>query len=554
MTTPAYYVTTSGNSTALPVGVTWDDATWILTNSFIIFTMQTGFGMLEAGAVSLKNEVNIMVKNAVDVIYGGLSYWTFGYAFSFGEDSGSNPFIGIGYFFVDSSDPNELGILFATFVFQLSFATTATTIASGMMAERTKLFSYSLFSFFNTLVYCVPAHWVWGSNGFLSELGVIDIAGSGAVHLLGAVSGLVATILLKPRIGRYDNIDDEPPIGNGTNSILGMFILWWGWLSFNCGSTFGISGGKWKLAAKAAATTLIAAMGGGFAGCTYSQIRTKGKLQIGDLVNSVLGALVGITAGCAIVKPWEALIIGIIAGMLTLGTIILLDKMKIDDPVGGFGVHGVGGVWGMLAVGLFAENDTLENMTKGQSGLFRGGGFRLLGVQLLACVCIAAWSALSTLAILLPLKYTLGIRLSKDHERLGSDYVEHGIDHHQPTGMMFIGNRVASEPAVYARRGSRVSNADSKKGSDWNIRRSNKIAEANKNIKNDDEDYISTIGDENMTKVPIDHPSAVVSSPRQRSAAKELAKRLSIKEPEPSISSIFGSDAELIPGGVDNKT
>ncbi|CAH1778551.1 unnamed protein product [Owenia fusiformis] len=436
--------------------MSWDDATWILATSFIIFTMQTGFGMLEAGAVSLKNEVNIMVKNAVDVIFGGISYWAFGYGLSFGEDVGSNPFCGVGSFFVDATNDN-MGVVFSTFVFQLSFATTATTIVSGMMAERTKLLTYTIFSFFNTLVYCIPAHWIWGTNGFLGALGVIDIAGSGTVHLLGAASGLVATTLLKPRLGRYDNGTKPLPLGNGTNSILGMFILWWGWLAFNCGSTFGISGGKWKLAAKSAATTLVGAMGGGASGMIYSGIRTKGQVHVPDLVNGILGALVSVTAGCAIIKPWEAIVIGGIGGLLAIIGVFLLDKLRVDDPVGGFGVHGVGGFWGMISVGLFASYDPIENMSKGQNGLFRGGGFYLLGVQLLACVCITIWSACMTLLILLPMHLIYGIRMSEDEEILGSDYVEHGIEHQLQTGVFFNGERIQSEPTLYSRRQSRRS-------------------------------------------------------------------------------------------------
>ena len=190
-----------------------------------LFTTIAGFGLLEAGSVAGKNEVNIMVKNAIDVIFGGLSYWMFGFGLSFGTDYGSNPFCGVGYFFVDSSD-EDMGILFSTFVFQMSFATTATTIVSGAMAERTKLTSYVIFSFFNTLIYCIPAHWTWAANGFLRTLGVVDVAGSGAVHLVGGMSAFVAAALLKPRLGRYDNGTKALPLGNPVSSLIGMFMLW----------------------------------------------------------------------------------------------------------------------------------------------------------------------------------------------------------------------------------------------------------------------------------------------------------------------------------------
>ncbi|XP_071102710.1 putative ammonium transporter 3 [Haliotis cracherodii] len=424
--------TTPFPSTLSPSGViangpiTWDDATWILTSAFIIFTMQSGFGLLEAGAVSSKNEVNIMVKNVVDIVFGGLTYWAYGFGFSFGEDKGTNPFCGIGYFFVDSSDEN-MGIVFSTFVFQLSFATTATTIVSGCMAERTKLISYILFSFFNTIVYCFPAHWVWGSNGFLKQMGSVDFAGSGVVHLVGGSSGLVASLLLKPRLGRYDHGTDPLPMCSPANAIVGTFMLWWGWLAFNCGSTFGISGGKWQLAAKAAVTTLMASTGGGSAGVIISYVFQKRKFDVGYLINSVLGSLVSITASCALVRPWESIVIGIIGAILTLCCTKLLDVLHIDDPVGAVAVHGASGIWGLLAVGLFVEQEPIENLTGGLSGLFHGGGWYLLGIQTLSAVCEIAWSATTTFILLFIIKKTIGLRMDPEEEQLGADLVEHNI-------------------------------------------------------------------------------------------------------------------------------
>ena len=227
-----------------------DDATWILTSAFIIFTMQSGFGLLEAGLVSKKNETNIMVKNAIDVIYGGLAYWMFGFAISFGEAEKSNWFTGWGCFFVDS-DENNMG-LFAKYFFQLSFATTATTIVSGAMAERVEIKAYTAFSFFNIISYAFPAHWMWNNNGFLKEMGVVDVAGCGPVHLVGGVAGLVATVMLRPRKNKFDENGKsrEMAMASPTNALLGTFMLWWGWLGFNCGSTFGTSGDKWKIASR----------------------------------------------------------------------------------------------------------------------------------------------------------------------------------------------------------------------------------------------------------------------------------------------------------------
>ena len=229
--------------------IEYEDATWILTNSFIIFTMQSGFGLLESGMVSVKNEANIMVKNAVDVIFGGFSYWVFGFAFSFGIAERGNPFCGLGYFLTDAEE-SKIGHVYSQYFFQLSFATTATTIVSGAMAERIKLKAYILYSFLNTLTYSFPAHWIWDENGFLYTMGAVDIAGCSAVHLVGGVSGLVATMMLKPRSGQFDKISPPKQMASPTNVLLGTFMLWWGWLGFNCGSTFGITGMKWKLASR----------------------------------------------------------------------------------------------------------------------------------------------------------------------------------------------------------------------------------------------------------------------------------------------------------------
>lgn len=409
--------------------MTWDDATWILTSSFIIFTMQSGFGLLEAGCVSAKNEVNIMVKNAVDVVFGGVTYWAFGYGLTFGQGPYSNPFCGVGSFLLDSENGKEMGIVYSTFIFQLSFATTATTIVSGAMAERTKLTAYILYSLTNTWVYCVSAHWLWVEGGFLRDLGVIDIAGSGGVHVLGAVSALVAAIMLGPRRGKYDGGELDPP-GNPTNSLIGMFMLWWGWLGFNCGSTFGISGGKWILAAKSAVTTITASMGGGVSGMLLSCILNKNKFLVPDIVNSILSSLVSVTAGCAAIRPWEAIISGSLAAIFSFIVNPVFKYLQIDDPVGAFAVHGVGGIWGMLVVGLFADIDPIENVTRGRAGLFHGGGAYLLGVQILAIVCISTWSAVCSLVLLSIIKKTVGLRMSLEDEILGADYVEHGLKKH----------------------------------------------------------------------------------------------------------------------------
>ncbi|ELU13413.1 hypothetical protein CAPTEDRAFT_23023, partial [Capitella teleta] len=391
----------------------------------------SGFGLLESGTVTSKNEVNIMIKNAVDVIVGGISYWMFGYAFSFGTGEWSNPFSGWGTFFVTANEKN-LGSLYSKFFFQASFATTATTIVSGAMAERTKLEAYLFFSFINTLVFCFPAHWVWGDNGWLKTMGMVDIAGAGPVHLVGGVTGLVATLLLKPRHGRFLREEGEEwlAMGSPTNALLGMFMLWWGWLGFNCGSTFGISGFKWKLAARSAVSTLFGSMSGGLIALSSSYIFKRRKFEVDFVINGILGGLVAITGHCALAEPWEALIIGGIGAMLTLTTIELLAKARIDDPVGVVGVHAVGGTWSLISVGIFSRDDKLSGalaISHDQVGLIYGGGFKLLGIQMAGIVSIATWSAVTSFLILYAIDRVMTIRVPLQREILGADVVEHSI-------------------------------------------------------------------------------------------------------------------------------
>ncbi|XP_070542958.1 putative ammonium transporter 3 [Ptychodera flava] len=408
------------------VHTSWDDATWILTNAFIIFTMQSGFGMLESGTVSRKNEVNIMVKNAVDVLFGGVSYWAFGYGLTFGTDEGSNPFCGVGHFFVDATD-DDMGRLFSDFFFHASFATTATTIVSGAMAERTKLEAYIIFSFLNTCVYCFPAHWLWAKNGWLKALGAVDIAGSGAVHLIGGVSGLAATLMLKPRIGRFEEGEEPSRPGSLTNALFGMFMLWWGWLGFNCGSTFGITGGKWKLATRSAVSTIAASIGGGTTAIFLSYVTKRRKFDVGYLINGVLGALVSITALCALSHPWQGLVIGAIGSLISCFGSVWMEKLKIDDPVGVVPVHALSGIWGLLSVGLFVQKDTIDNVTS-HAGLFYGGGWYVLGVQSLAAISITAWTLVTSYSLLKILDLTIGIRVPRHEELLGADLVEHSVN------------------------------------------------------------------------------------------------------------------------------
>uniref|UniRef100_A0A0K0FWR5 Ammonium transporter n=1 Tax=Strongyloides venezuelensis TaxID=75913 RepID=A0A0K0FWR5_STRVS len=409
-----------------------DDGVWLISCSFTIFTMTSGFGLLESGRVSSKDEVNIMVKNVIDVVFGGLSYWCFGFGFTFG-DLWPNPIIGLGKFFYDPEDdyePSHQAWSYATFFFQMSFATTTSTIVSAAMAERIRLRPYIIVTFFMTIIHSISAHWVWSEHGFLKKLGVVDSAGCSVVHLAGGVAGLVSTIYLKPRVGRFGEKGGHS-MSNPTNALLGTFMLWWGWLGFNTGSAYGIANGKWRLAARSAMVTILSSIGGGCTALIVSLLTTK-KCEVDLLIDGLLASLVSTTASCLCVRPMQSLLIGSIGSALAISSYPLIEKFEIDDPVGVIPVHVIGSTWGMICVGIFAQDDRFgQSQTNGQSGLLYNGGIKLLGIQALAIIVIFVWSGSATLIILLVLNRTkLGVRLSKYEEQLGADLVEHGLAGH----------------------------------------------------------------------------------------------------------------------------
>ncbi|CAE7331136.1 amt-3 [Symbiodinium pilosum] len=271
--------------------------------------MQSGFGMLEMGSAAKGHEVMIMLKNVYDVVFGALAYYAFGFGISWG--SPSNSFMGLGRYFLDitSDDYQNTGVVFSSFIFQFSFAATSTTIVSGCVAMRCRFEVYCLYSFYAVLVYAFVAHWVWASNGWLAQLGVHDFAGSGPVHLLGAASGLNAILWLGPRRGRFDGTVPREHFkpSSPENILFGLFMLWWGWIGFNCGSSFGITGLRWIVATRAGVTTICSTAGGGSLALVYTKIKNRGKrLNAEEVANGILGSLVAITATCACVHPPEA--------------------------------------------------------------------------------------------------------------------------------------------------------------------------------------------------------------------------------------------------------
>ncbi|GAB1606047.1 putative ammonium transporter 3 [Argonauta hians] len=415
-----------------PSNNTWyldspEDSVWIISSAFVVFTMQSGFGLLESGSVSSKNEVNIMVKNAIDVIVGGLSFWMFGFALVYGnEEDEQSSYYGWGRFFVNSRS-EDVGWIYSKFFFTSSFATTATTIVSGAMAERTKLESYIIFSCLNTFTFSIVAHWEWARRGWLTELGIVDFAGAGPVHIVGGTTSLIAVLMLGPRRGRFLTTN-QAAFGSPTNAVLGMFMLWWGWLGFNCGSTFGTSKTRWILTARAAVSTIISSVAGGLTGIVLSYILKSRKFVLDYIINSVLGSLVAITALCAQASPLDGVAIGVVAGILSCMFMELLIKLKIDDPVSCFSVHAVNGVWGLLAVGLFCRQDIFHHQDDKfnvGNGLFWGGSAEILKVQAIGAVAITIWSVVVSYIFLKFVQITVGLRVSEEEEIIGADIVEH---------------------------------------------------------------------------------------------------------------------------------
>ncbi len=388
---------------------------WVLLAAFLVMFMQPGFAMVEAGFTRQKNTANILMKNLMDFSVGALVYWIIGYTIMYGESIGG--FIGTPSLFFNSDGIGDYADK-TDLLFQTVFAATAATIVSGAMAERTKFNAYVIFSLVITLIiYPISGHWKWG-GGWLDQLGFLDFAGSTIVHSVGAWVGLAGAITIGPRLGKYKN--GKPTAIPGHNlalGALGVFILWFGWFGFNPGSQLGAAGEANTLAiAHIALTTNLSAAAGAVVAVLVAWSRYKRpSLSLG--LNGALAGLVAITAGCDIVTPGAAVIIGAFAGLILVFSVELFDKvLKVDDPVGAISVHGVCGAFGTLAVGLFAVD----------GGLFYGGGLALLGAQAIGVIAVFAWAFIMGLILFKILKATNGLRVSKRIEEEGLDVYEHG--------------------------------------------------------------------------------------------------------------------------------
>lgn len=392
------------------------DTIWVLLGAVLVFFMQAGFAMVETGFTRAKNAGNIIMKNLMDFALGTIVFWLIGFGLMF---AGDGPLIGGLDFFIQGnyggSYPSS-----AYIIFQTVFCATAATIVSGAMAERTKFSAYCLYSILISLfVYPISGHWIWG-GGWLAELGFHDFAGSTAVHMVGGIAALIGAAILGPRIGKYDR-DKKPKaiLGHSlTLGALGVFILWFCWFGFNGCSTVSMTGDdSIQSAANIFVTTNMAAASATVAVMCITWIRYK-KPDVSMTLNGSLAGLVAVTAGCDLVDPFGAFLIGLIAGFVVVFGIEFVDKkLHVDDPVGAIGVHGCCGAAGTLMVGLFATD----------GGLFYGGGFHFLGVQALGVVSVAAWVSICMLIIFTLIKKTIGLRVSETEELDGLDIHEHGL-------------------------------------------------------------------------------------------------------------------------------
>ncbi len=375
------------------------DSVWLVVAAILVMFMQAGFALVEAGFTRAKNAGNIIMKNVMDFSVGSITYWAFGFAFAYGGSS-LGGFLAYGDVFL-FDDPSRAGEWF----FQVVFAATAATIISGAVAGRVKFTSYLIYTPFITgLIYPVATHWVWG-GGWLSEIGFFDFAGSGVVHMLGGAAALAGVLIVGPRIGKYDEDGTARSIPGHSVTLgaLGVFILWFGWYGFNAGSTLAAVG---QDIATPAVTTTLAAAAGALGAMATAWIIT-GKPDVGFTLNGVLAGLVGITAGTASLSFGASVLTGLVAGVIMVFSVMVLEKVGLDDPVGAISVHGTAGLWGVLAVGLLS-------------------GDASVGIQLVGAIAIAGWAFSTSYGVFKLIDITVGMRVTAGEENEGLDRSEHG--------------------------------------------------------------------------------------------------------------------------------
>ena len=432
------------------------DTMWTLITAFLVFLMQAGFAMVEAGFTRQKNSANIVMKNLMDFGISSLAYWAIGFALMFGV---GNALFGTSGWFLGGGEGTFDSLSWATppltakWLFQVVFAGTTATIVSGAMAERTKFPAYLIYSaLISGIIYPVSGHWIWG-GGWLASREFLDFAGSTVVHSVGGWAALMGALILGPRLGKYGK-DGRPRAMPGHSmplAMLGVFLLWFGWFGFNPGSTMAATASI----ADIAVTTNLAAAAGAITAMFVIWIKGK-KPDVGMTANGALAGLVGITAGCAFVENWAAVVIGAAAGLVVVFSVLFFDRIKIDDPVGAISVHGTCGVLGTLAVGLFASPRLVDAAGIGREGLFYGGGLAQLGVQALGVVAVAAWALGASALVFAAIKATVGLRVTAEEEIEGLDIGEHGMWGYPET---FLGTGALPTPEAVeeARRVTRES-------------------------------------------------------------------------------------------------
>jgi ammonium transporter, Amt family len=403
--------TVMSNKEAIDLVQTHANYVWTLVAAALVFFMQAGFAMVETGLTRAKNAINILMKNLMDFSVGSIAFWAVGFGIMFGATS--TGWFGTNGFFLSDFTPDGDPWVLAFWMFQVVFAATAATIVSGAMAERTKFVSYLIYSaIVSAVIYPIFGSWAWGSlfhgNGWLEGLGFIDFAGSTVVHSVGGWAALAGAIVLGPRIGKYGP-DGKPRAIMGHNmplAALGVFILWLGWFGFNPGSTTTAD----KSIAMIFVNTNLAAAAGACTALITSWIKF-GKPEVGMSLNGALAGLVAITAGCANVSPASSIVIGAVAGILVVLSVLFFDRIKIDDPVGAVSVHGVNGAWGTLAAGLFNIGGTTG---------------KIILVQLTGIGACFVWTFVIAFIMFKIIAATIGLRVSAEEEIEGLDITEHG--------------------------------------------------------------------------------------------------------------------------------
>ncbi len=388
---------------------------WVVIAAAMVLLMEGGFSLLEAGFVRTKNAVNVTMKIFVDLTIGALAFWLIGFGVMYGDDVFG--FIGTNLFGSPEKIALSIELPSAAYVlFQMGFAIACVSIISGAVAERMNFKAYIIVAVLVcTVVYPLSGHWIWNGDGWLAKLGMQDFAGSAAIHALGGFAAFALAKVLGPRKGRF-NSDGSVNVFAPSNIPLasaGAFILWFGWFAFNAGSTLDASNTS---LAPIALNTMLAGASGGTA-ALFMTMKKFGKADPSMTINGVLSGLVGITAGCAFVSQWAAIVIGVICGILVIYATLLIDNLKVDDPVGAVAVHGFGGVFGTIAVGLF---DTSH-------GLFTTGEFSLLGVQVLGAAVVVVWGLGSGIFMAKVCEKTVGLRATEREEEEGLDMSYHGI-------------------------------------------------------------------------------------------------------------------------------